>query len=72
MTRSATLCGGKHATLLSMKWDSVKSHRAALNDQLAIYLAEEACVSGAPTNARKKGTYLDALSVGFVSVLKKS
>ena len=71
MGRSATLCGGKHNTLLSMNWDSVKSHRTALNEQLNIYLAGDACVTGAPIIARKEGTYLDALSEGFVSAIKE-
>lgn len=71
MGRSATLCGGKHNTLLSTNWDSVKSHREALNEQLGIYLAGKACVSGAPISARINGTFLDALSLGFVSVLKE-
>ncbi|GAB1617185.1 hypothetical protein [Pseudomonas sp. NGC7] len=70
MGRSATLCGGKDA-VSSISWDAINSHRSELRRQLEKYTSEPACVKGAPTDARNPGDYLEALTMGLVSIIKE-
>lgn len=68
MTRSATLCNFKGIPV-PLDWNKIRTEREHLNNNLMRYLKEDACVDGAPKDARKTGTYLDELSRGYVSIL---
>lgn len=69
MGRSATLCGGGGGLVTPLNWNAIRADRDQVNKNLASYLKNEACVDGAPENASHKGTYLDELANGYVSIL---
>jgi hypothetical protein len=69
MGRSATLCRQKNEKDFHPAWETVREHRQQLNENLAQYLQDEACVEGVSKSIRGNNAYLDLLSEAYVSVL---
>lgn len=73
MGHTKTICCNTRPNVdeLRLEWSRIRSARQALMVRLEQYLAEEACVPGAPKNARGADAYLDLVGDAYLALLKE-